>query len=486
MIQSLHILRKDIRHLWVDLTIYAALLIAFSVVTPNIWDGANGFNPPLVFFAGLLKILIPVLWLVVIARLIHDESLVGDQQFWITRPYTWGSLLGAKLLFIVLCVVLPFVLMQWSLLLQAGLNPLHAMDGQLTTLLYFALWVWLPFIAVAAVTSTVQRMFMSMLAAVIFWGAVLTMLGSSTGPRMTPPYTGETFEILSGGLLIGILLYQYASRDTLRSRIALVATTVLFVGLFWCFVEAKVPGPANMLVRHHYAVSTNPSLRLVFDSSLPPSEGQGTLRIGKLVSVHLPVQMQGLDDADQLENKNVSFTVDAPGYHYASPWRPLFSNDHDSRMMLFVPQNVLDRVHGTNVRVHLSVIATRLIPGASQVVTAADHFGVPGDGRCELRQNQSSSYAVCRFPFGTPQRTAVMGSATKAPCGSSGPAHPVIEMIGPRSPGTVIDPIITMSVPREGNVCPGTQLSFVAYHPGENFRLELDIPAVSLDQYVTH
>ena len=31
MIQSLHILRKDIRHLWVDLTIYAGLLIAFKI-----------------------------------------------------------------------------------------------------------------------------------------------------------------------------------------------------------------------------------------------------------------------------------------------------------------------------------------------------------------------------------------------------------------------------------------------------------------------
>jgi hypothetical protein len=482
MIQSLHILRKDIRHLWVDLTLYVALLVAFSVVMPNIWGETNGLNPALAIFAGLLKILIPVFWLVLIARLIHDESLVGDQQFWITRPYTWGSLVGAKLLFIVLCMVLPFALMQWTLLLQAGLNPLHAMGGQLTTLLYFALWVWLPFIAVASVTSTIQRMFMSMLAAVIFWGAVLTMLGSSIGPRMTPPYTVDIFVILSGGLLIGILLYQYATRDTLRSRIALVGTTALFVGLFWCFVAAGIPGPANMLVRHHYAVSTNPSLRLVFDPSAPPPPKDESFHYGKLVGLRLPVQMQGLDDSDVLDGENVSYTLDMPGYHYASPWRPLFSGT-DGKMWMFIPQNAFDRVHGSNVRMHLSLVATRLVPGAPQAVTAADHFGVPGDGRCELIPDTAGTSLRCRFPFQIARRTDIRGFIGSVPCGSSGAMHPLFATISARSAGTSIDPLVQMPLHIGGAVCPGTQLSFVTYHAGENFRLELDIPEVSLDRY---
>ena len=483
MIQSLHILRKDIRHLWVDLTLYAALLVAFSVVMPNIWGETNGFNPPLVFFAGLLKILIPVLWLVVIARLIHDESLVGDQQFWITRPYTWGSLVSAKLLFILLCVVLPFVLMQWSLLLQAGLNPLHAMGGQSPTLLYFALWVWLPFIAVASVTSTVQRMFMSMLATVIFWGAVLTTLGSGIGPAMAPPYMADTFMVLSGGLLIGILLYQYASRNTLRSRIALIGSTVLFVALFWCFVGGKILGPANMLIRHHYAASTNPSLQLVFDPSAPPPPKDETFHYGKLVGLRLPVQMQGVDDPELLDGENVSFTLDMPGYHYVSPWRPLFSGT-DGKMWMFIPRDAFERVHGSNVRMHLSVVATRLVPGEPQVIMAADHFDVPGDGRCELMPDPAGTNLSCRFPFQIAQRTAIRGFAGSASCGSSGAMHPVFAMIGARSAQTSIDPMIQTPIRLAGAVCPGTQLNFVAYHPGENFRLELDIPEISLDRYV--
>src|SRR5256885_7885270 len=48
----------------------------------------------------LVMILLPLAWWTLIARVIHDEVLPGDNQFWITRPYSWKSLLGAKALFI--------------------------------------------------------------------------------------------------------------------------------------------------------------------------------------------------------------------------------------------------------------------------------------------------------------------------------------------------------------------------------------------------
>jgi pantothenate kinase type III len=64
--------------------------------------------------------------------------------------------------------------------------------------------------------------------------------------------------------------------------------------------------------------------------------------------------------------------------------------------------------------------------------------------------------------------------------------HPLFATISARSAGTSIDPLVQMPLHIGGAVCPGTQLSFVTYHAGENFRLELDIPEVSLDQYVAH
>lgn len=483
MIQSLHILRKDIRHLWVDLTLYAGLLVASSVTIPMGWNGANGANAGLLVFAGLLNVLIPLLWLVLIARLIHDESLVGDTQFWITRPYTWASLLGAKLLFILLCLVLPFALAQWAVVLQGGLNPLHSIAGQLLILLVTALIVWLPFTVVAAVTSTVQRMFMSMLAVVIFWGAALTFIGSTAGRRMPLPFASEVFAIVIGGLLIGILLYQYASRNTFASRIALVATALLFVVLFSCLVGGEVQAPINLFVRHHYPLSTDGSLRLVFDSSSIPSQdqGKGEHILDKQVIVRLPVSMQGLDPTAQLDDQNVSFTIDAPGYHYTSPWRP--ADLEEDTLMLLIPQRALDEAHGSNVRVHLSEVAQRLLPDTPQTVTVADSFSIPGNGVCHLIANLSGYNVSCRYPFQISSRTTIRATVANVSCSIPGATHAGIETLGARSRGTGIDPTIEVPLRLGGTVCPGTQLSFVTYHAGENLRLELDIPEVSLDRY---
>jgi hypothetical protein len=484
MIQSLHIFRKDLRHLWPDLSLYATLLIAASITIPMGWNEAAASNTALRTFTGFLQILIPILWLVLIARLIHDESLVGDTQFWITRPYKWTSLLSAKLLFILLCLVVPFALTQWAIVLQAGLNPLHTIAGQSLNLLSDALIAWLPFIAVAAVTSTVQRMFMWMLAVVIFWGAVLTMLGSSTGPRMPLPFATETLAIVIGGLLIGILLYQYATRNSLRSRIALITTTVLFVGLFWCLVEGAIPGLTNGFIRHHYPVSSNASLRLAFDSSSIPSQdtGEGEPVIGTLLLVRLPVSMQGLDPTDQLDDQNVSFTMDAPGYHYTSPWRP--ADIEQDSLLLFVPQKMLDKAHGSNVRMHISEIAQRFLPGTPQTVTAANDFIIPGDGTCHMLPNLSGNNVSCRYPFRIASRVTIHAAVSNGACKDPGSTHPGITTIGARSRGTGLDPTIDTPLHLGGAICPGTQLTFTPYHPAENFRLELDIPSISLNRYL--
>jgi hypothetical protein len=49
----------------------------------------DGWETLLVFFLVLT-------WWNVVVRVIHAEALHGDTQFWLTRPYRRGSLLGAN------------------------------------------------------------------------------------------------------------------------------------------------------------------------------------------------------------------------------------------------------------------------------------------------------------------------------------------------------------------------------------------------------
>ena len=59
-------------------------------------------------------------WFLLIVRVVHEEVLASDRQFWVTRPYEWKKLLAAKVLFLVVFVNLPLFIVQMVLLSKAG------------------------------------------------------------------------------------------------------------------------------------------------------------------------------------------------------------------------------------------------------------------------------------------------------------------------------------------------------------------------------
>ena len=131
MKQTLHIFAKDARRFWPEIAISIVTTAAFARIYPNQWltpglyavSGWGGFAGPqgLQLLATVLAVLVPVSWLLLIARVIHGESLVGDRQFWLTRPYEWKQLLAAKVLFLLVFLYLPFVAAQLVLLARGRL-----------------------------------------------------------------------------------------------------------------------------------------------------------------------------------------------------------------------------------------------------------------------------------------------------------------------------------------------------------------------------
>ena len=86
----------------------------------------------------LLPLGLPLVAWYLIARLIHAETLPGDRQFWITRPYRWQSLLGAKVLFVLVFLNLPMTVAD-----AAERSPSACVDGFLM-LQYSTFWVISP------------------------------------------------------------------------------------------------------------------------------------------------------------------------------------------------------------------------------------------------------------------------------------------------------------------------------------------------------
>src|SRR5207245_1051798 len=126
MNQVLHIFRKDIRQHWWEIGASLAMAVAYA------WNESRHDTGSGYFQVGASSFLMPILapllvaaWALAIVRVIQAESLAGDRQFWVTRPYEWKKLLAAKVLFVLVFVNVPLLILQAFLLVKAGF-PLRA------------------------------------------------------------------------------------------------------------------------------------------------------------------------------------------------------------------------------------------------------------------------------------------------------------------------------------------------------------------------
>jgi hypothetical protein len=116
MRQTLHIFRKDVRMLWP--------FIAASLALTALRYAAL-LRPPTTFSIELnpwAVLGICARWTLAIAA-VHQESPTGDRQFWLTRPYSWRSVVAAKLLLLFTFINLPDLLADLAVLRAHNLSP---------------------------------------------------------------------------------------------------------------------------------------------------------------------------------------------------------------------------------------------------------------------------------------------------------------------------------------------------------------------------
>jgi hypothetical protein len=83
MKQIIHIFAKDSHHFWPEIVVSLAITAAFTWIYPTHWTQNNlgAASTELELLANLLSLLVPVGWWLLITRVIHAESLVGNRQF---------------------------------------------------------------------------------------------------------------------------------------------------------------------------------------------------------------------------------------------------------------------------------------------------------------------------------------------------------------------------------------------------------------------
>jgi hypothetical protein len=490
--QPFHILRKDAKHLWPELTLHTVLLIAFAWIVPLGWPPHEAPTPLFQVLPVFLHLLLPILWLVLISRLVHDESLVGDQQFWLTRPYTWPALLASKALFLITFIFVPFLAMQCYLLFHAGLHPFASLPGLLLNLLYLILLCFLPFFVLASVTSTFPRLALAIIEAILYLIVLALLIGKLFNNQTAPPLALPIFVGLYALCLLAVLVLQYAKRLTLYARLSLIATPLLIAGLF-------VALPSTPLFLHAYPLASSPRISFDPTASQPDPDPTPLFRFDNKVMVNLPMQID-VGSGDRLEDRAATFTLDStsgPAIHYVSPW----SNAHlsENSLSLTIPEELINHLQNNPVRLHITFAAERFAPSPPTTVTAKEHFTAPGEGACSL--SPDSDRPICNFALHSPPLTFYSGPFSTQPC--SIPSTPATSAIGrggfplhpPQFPSLdpVVQTVIGLQDPRSNpdeptvsHVCAGAPITFNQLHYVGNLHVDIDTPPIQLSRYLVH
>lgn len=292
MRQALHIFKKDARHLWFEITvvIIAAAGFAFTGARRARWLVDPAANRTAAW--TLVLILLPLAWWTLIARVIHAEALPGDRQFWISRPYSWKSLLLAKGFFIVVFINIPILLADALIVGAYGLHPLSAqLPGLLWSQVLLTIVFLLPIAVLSALTAGFAQLIFAVLTpcviALLF--AIIapeTVLGGFLGPFEWVQAYYAFLVIALGGL--AILVWQYSRRRVASARAFTVAIVILaIVGML------SIPWPAAFAVQSLVCRPQvdSSSVRVVFGSG--DSTRAVTQRDGR-VRIIIPLDISGL------------------------------------------------------------------------------------------------------------------------------------------------------------------------------------------------
>ena len=408
MRQVLHIFKKDVRHLWFEIAVAMTVVAAFTFTGARraLWLVDPATNRIAAW--TLVMILLPLAWWTLIARVIHDEVLPGDSQFWITRPYSWRSLVGAKALFILAFISLPMLLADGVIVRAYGFPLEGELSGLLWSQVLLAIVFVLPIAALSALTTGfVQLIFAILTPCVIALGVAIVAPELVLGGFLSGSDWVKTYYVF---LLIsvaasGILVWQYSMRRTAAARSLAVAAGILAV-----LGMTLIPWSAAFRIQSWLSKRrVDQSLvRVDFDSGsrwLTRAVIEGDDR----VRVELPVNITGLPAGMIAKPEGFSVHLQAPdGAMWQADQLPLriaSKMGHKFSLEATVDGAFYRRVKDEPLKVRGSLYMTLLGNRRTVRVPFGDRFvHVPRVGVCSASggANRQSYFLICSSAFRFP------------------------------------------------------------------------------------
>jgi hypothetical protein len=351
----------------------------------------------LIIVSGLVTVLVPVSWWIAITRVVHEERLVGDTQFWITRPYAWTSLLAAKVAFVLAFLYVPLFFAQLALLAEAGFAPLAYLPGLLYNLLLISAVIALPLAAIASVTSSFARMTLTLLGVFVALIAfqALTSLATSYWTLYAHAYWAFSAELPPGGrisIVLGAAVFaaaivlQYGRRAVWSSRWLLIALSLLLLAA--SFFSSKYE--QAQINRIYATAQTGAPIQLTYSpvrASYQTASIKNSLRAQ--IPIKIPLAESGVSNGFMVLIDAVRVELDAPnGLHWDSQWqnsgeKKFLPGALPFNLTFWMPVGEYRKFEGTPLRAHLTLAISYAQAGkVTNMPLPSQRFSVPGFGVC--------------------------------------------------------------------------------------------------------
>ncbi len=478
MRQALHIFVKDVRRLRYEILVVLAVAATFAWVDGL---GVPWRNDPAIGRADtVLKLLLVVAWWFLIARTVYEDSPVGHTQFWVTRPYQWRSLLGAKLLFVIAFINLPLFLSDCAIVAMRGFDPLAYPAALACHQLVVCVWLLLPVAALACVTEGVSQLALALLAVLLIAEipGMLSLQGAAgSGPTdwITPSLVGAA--LLAAAL--ATIFLQYRARRTWVGRGVMAGALTIFLAL-----------PPLMPFGSAFAVEAR-ALKPRLDASgitLELSADQWLPRAKQVsnpgdIRVDLPVDLAGLPASVLPITYKAWASLYSPGSDRPSSSYPVaLSVTAPPVFVLWVPAAAFEKLRTGSESIHLvAFIGVYGEPRSGRLPIESGRHRVPGIGACGLLTDDLSAVEAgsatnpwlgwqCETPFRTPPLVTARLEGTK------GWGRLVLPFANSPYPATFgIDPMAGMRFSLRYK--PGSSaVVLTAMQPQARIHREIDIP----------
>ena len=491
MLHTLHIFKKDSRHLWKEILVVTTMITAFAYLDARSRPVFTTYALPIDRLDAIFRLLLPLAWGYLIAAVVHEEPFPGDRQFWLTRPYRPGSLLAAKVLFVLVFLNLPMLLADCAILAAHGFKAWSYLPGLFFRQLLLLLVWFLPFVALATVTENLKQ-FLLLLAMIPVLYFIIAFVGRLPVFQL---YWGHGEWISISAMIVVvvvgtflILRIQYLHRRTTLARgIAVCAVPLALM------VPSFFPRPtayaAQLALTRGQAVP--PSVVLGLDLTRQDGQDRNNMVTDGepgAVELDFPLQATGIPQDLDLVADHLAVKVRTPdGNSLSTAGRStMFSDRHGQLWMkIHVDEGAFQKLRGTRVTVRTSAYLTLLENARATLIPAgAKSMEVPGIGRCSFLHDNTDEWVLfCQAPFRQPVDfcKAILGESEirrfndPLPIGGSYSPYPA---------ELEVSPLVLTFNGSYGTSGPIRSALMLTAKPLSHFHADFELPDVSLKDFL--